>query len=380
LKLQLLINATILNDPRMSGLGVYTHNLLSELLPLLCVDNLIGSITLMGDCDRIANLFGDTITHERISVDHMATKRPLIRLIELNRRVYARHADRDVLFYSPTHHGVVVKGVPQVITIHDLFARIFPDNYRMQSYYFKYYLPHVLSSTRVVINDSRSTADDLRRYYEHTPATSVVYAAMRKDLNSEPPRSIPRLVGKSFFLFVGPSFTYKNADRLIDAFASLRGQHEERRDLLVFTGGRESYVVKLKKHIDSTCPHFQSDILFLGYVSKEELAWLYQHAVAAMVTTLYEGFGLPALEAMHFGCPVVASKVASLPEVCADAVVYVSPYDVHDISVAMFRVAADHALRATLIEKGHSNVKRFSWNNAAERVLQVLKRAACERA
>jgi len=364
----------------MSGLGVYTHNLLSELLPLLCVDNLIGNITLIGDRQRIAKLFGDTITHERISMDHMATRRPLIRLMELNRRVYARHADRDVLFYSPTHHGVVVKGVPQVITIHDLFARIFPDNYRMQSYYFKYYLPHVLSSTRVVINDSRSTADDLRRYYVHTPATSIVYAAMRKDINSEPPRSIPRLVGKSFFLFVGPSFNYKNADRLIDAFVSLRRQHKERRDQLVFTGGRKPYVDKLKNHIHSTCPHLQSSILFLGYVSNEELAWLYQHAVGAMVTTLYEGFGLPALEAMHFGCPVVASKVASLPEVCGDAVIYVDPYDVHDISVAMFRVATDHVLRATLIEKGHSNVKRFSWNNAAKRVLQVLKLAACERA
>jgi len=373
---RILINATILNDPKMSGLGIYAHNLLSNLLPLLREDTRISRVTLIGDSPRIAGLLGDEIKHEKIHVDHVGTNHPLVRLLALNRRAYAESTGRGVLFYSPTHHGVVVKNLPQVITIHDLFARIFPKNYPMQSYYFKFYLPHVLSSTRVVISDSQSTANDLRKYYQHVPETSVVYAATRADLKTEPPEAIPGLVGEKFFLFVGPSYEYKNADRLIDAFALLNRQHKERPCRLVFAGGRETYVDRLKRHIGSACPALEKHILFLGYVSSEELAWLYQHALATMITTLYEGFGLPALEAMRLGCPVVASRVASLPEVCAEAALYVDPYSVAEIADAMEKLSADRVLIENLRRLGYQNLRRFDWKLSARQVLDVFEQTA----
>ena len=360
----------------MSGLGVYTHNLLVELLPLLCEVHDIGSITLFGDHKRLELLFDSTLKHERISVDHIATNNPIIRLLELNRKVYARRDEPGTLFYSPTHHGIVVKGVPQAITVHDLFACIFPDNYRMQSYYFKYYLPYVFSSTLRVISDSRSTANDLKKYYDRLPDTSVIHLGVRTDLDDETSWAIPKLMEKRFFLFVGPNYDYKNVDRLIDAFTKLSGQQDKQDVQLVLTGGRKQYLSKLKHHIDATCPHLCSRIIFLGYVRKEELTWLYKNAIATMVTTLYEGFGLPALEAMHCGCPVIASKVASLPEVCGDAAIYIDPCSAVDISVAMCGVLTNSSTRTTLIQRGYSNVRRFSWQKAAGEVLQVLKRVA----
>ncbi len=375
MSLKLLINATILNGRRMTGLGVYTRSLLSELIPLLCRDDQVHSIRLIGDRQRVSELFGEQIRHDKISIDHVATNHPVLRLLSLNRIVGRKKWNSNSLFYSPTHHGVIVDGIRQVLTIHDLFALLFPRNYRLQNYYFRFYMPSVLAKTDTVITDSKNTAQDLRSFFEASPRTVTVYAAIRNDLASITPKAVPQLIGDRFFLFVGPNYQYKNADRLIDAFAQFHRRDIAKQHRLVFAGGQSPYVDSLKSRINSSYPYLEKDILFLGYVSEEELIWLYQQAVAAMVTTLYEGFGLPALEAMHYGCTVVASNVASLPEVCADAAIYVDPYNMDNIAEAMWRLTNDQKLRAELIKRGARNVQRFDWLKAAHQVHDVLKQS-----
>jgi glycosyltransferase involved in cell wall biosynthesis len=271
---------------------------------------------------------------------------------------------------------VVVRGIRQVLTILDLFPLIFPRNYRQQHYYFRYYLPRVLKRSQRIIAISTNTGEDMKKYFPGVPPCEVVLLGLRNDLVKLKSTPVESLVDKPFYLFVGPNFKYKNADRLIEAFASIVPDERFAGHQLVFTGGRSDYIDFLKNLIDTRFRSITNQVHFLGYVAASELAWLYQHARATTITTLYEGFGLPALEAMHFGCPVIASDVASLPEVCGDAALMVDPYQVDQIAAAMKQVTVDDELRRDLVARGHLNLTRFSWQKAAEQVGAVLKEVA----
>ncbi len=374
MKSRVLINATILNNPVMTGLMIYASAILERLLPVLQRDERVDDIVLLGRGGRMTELFGEKVRQPKVRLHEVATVNPVRRVFALNRAAGREIRPGRTVFYAPNHHGVVLKSVKQVITIHDMFAMLFPANYRMQHYYFKWYVPRMLPCTRTIITDSDCTARDCRRFYKCLPPTVTVYCALRDDLAGGASREIARLKDRRFFLFVGPNYRYKNADRLIDAFARLVQSDSYSDYRLVFVGGRKPYVDFLRSHLASTHPALESQVDFLGYVSKEELAWLYENAVAAAITTLYEGFGLPALEAMQFDCPVVASRAGSLPEVCAEACCYVDPGDTASISQGLERLASDDKLRADLITRGRENLKRFHWQTAADQVYEVLSR------
>jgi len=368
-----MINATMLNEPSMTGLGVYTLNVLRELLPLLIKDEQVTEIVLLGDQNRLSRLLGKLVESPGITVSYLAPTGPISRLLGLHRAVGRQARRGATVFYSPTHHGVLSGRVAQVVTIHDLFALLFPQNYRSQNRYFKWYVPRLLRKTQAVIADSDSTARDISRFYGSKCTVETVHAALPTDLASATPAPVSSLEDTRFFLSIGPAYAYKNADRLIDAFVQFRMRYRAEDIRLVFVGGREPYLSYLKSYIEKNAVATRNEIVFLGYVSNQELAWLYSRAVAAMVTSLYEGFGLPSLEAMHFGCPVVASNVGSLPEICGEAALFVDPYEVDDIVRAMQQVTVDRKLRSNLKVKGESNLSRFGWHITARRVYAILK-------
>ncbi len=371
---RLVINATILNNPDMIGLGVYAHNILRHLLPLLLETKEVKSIVLLGDAHRMKSLFPEDCRSERVEIRHISTTNPIVRLISLHRAVKKLRSENDLLFYSPAHHGVSVKGVKQIVTILDVFPLLFPTNYRQQYYYFKYILPRTLSRTATVVTSSASSARDIAELYTAQCKCVTIPCGLRDEFLRVTPGEIPGLAGRKFFLFVGPSLPHKNCERLIDAFVRFSAENTGDDYALVFGGGKEPYLGRVKAHAAAVGGDLSKRILFTGHIVDEELAWLYVRAQALMITTLYEGFGLPALEAMHFGCPVVASDRGSLPEVCGSAALFVNPEEVIEISLAMRRISRDHTLRHNLQKLGRENLKRFSWDIAAREVCEVLLR------
>jgi len=367
---RLLVNATILNQPHLTGLGVYVAGLLPPLLKL-CIDHEGWSeIMLAGRPDSLVEILGDVTSHREVRLLPVDTCHPIARLVALDRLVVKeRQGSSELVFYSPTHHGVVRGGIKQMITIHDLFARIFPRNYRQQYWYFRWVLPRILAQCNHVIVDSNSTGHDLRRFYHGIPTTTVIPAALRTDFANTPPCEVEGLANEKYFLFVGPNYWYKNCLSLIDAFAGYRSSGAAK---LVFVGGREAYLGELRQHLRESHPGLVEDVYFLGYVAPGQLVWLYRHAVALMITTLYEGFGLPALEAMACDCPVIASRAGSLPEVCGEAAWFVDPENVSDILLAMSEIEADGTRRQTLITAGRENLRRYSWEASAREVFNVL--------
>ncbi|PIX16613.1 glycosyltransferase family 1 protein, partial [Candidatus Desantisbacteria bacterium CG_4_8_14_3_um_filter_40_12] len=117
----------------------------------------------------------------------------------------------------------------------------------------------------------------------------------------------------------------------------------------------------------------KEDIIYLGYLSDAELGKLYNLATAFAYPSIYEGFGLPPLEAMACGCPVITSNIASLPEVCSDSVYYVNPYEIDDIADGIYKIITNEELKKGLVQKGLERAKFFSWEKSAMEHLRVFE-------
>jgi glycosyltransferase involved in cell wall biosynthesis len=171
-----------------------------------------------------------------------------------------------------------------------------------------------------------------------------------------------------FLLYVGAAYPYKNLARLIEAFARVGGDHR-----LVLAGDHKDFGAALRAQAKAA--GLGERVVFTGPVSEAELAALYGAALAYAFVSLSEGFGLPGLEAMAAGVPVVAARAGSLPEVYEDAARYCDPLDVESIAAAFAEVASDEQLRTRLVARGRQRAGEFSWTTTAEQTLTVYREA-----
>ncbi|MCL4352862.1 glycosyltransferase family 4 protein, partial [Patescibacteria group bacterium] len=171
-----------------------------------------------------------------------------------------------------------------------------------------------------------------------------------------------------YFLYVGNAYPHKNLKRLLLAFQKIKNTNKDLK--LVFVGREDYFYKRLKINVHKM--GFNKDVVFAGWVSNQELFYLYKNAIAAIVPSLMEGFGLPALEAMASGCLVLASDTPSLKEICKDAAIYFDPYDVNDLREKMRKVYLNDIYHLSeKKEKGLERAKAFSWRKMAEETLEV---------
>ncbi|TAK89106.1 glycosyltransferase family 1 protein [Patescibacteria group bacterium] len=191
-------------------------------------------------------------------------------------------------------------------------------------------------------------------------------------LAGEPPSTkitpIPKLKGKKFILYVGNAFPYKNLGALIDAFAVAKLKDYQ----LVLAGKPDFFYGELAEYVQQ---RDISSVYFAGFVSDEELAWLYQNAELYVFPSLSEGFGLPGLEAMSYGLPVASSTATCLPEVYGDAAVYFDPEDINEMAKVIKTTLADKKLLAKLKTAGPKRAGQFNWKRTAEQTLKVYQQA-----
>jgi glycosyltransferase involved in cell wall biosynthesis len=229
---------------------------------------------------------------------------------------------------------------------------------------------------------SEFSRQDLIRTYRLAPEkVAVTYNGVaprftpRHGSNDET-ASVRRRFGieRDFLLAVGSLQPRKNLARLIRAYARLREECESFTPQLVIAG-RQLWLAD-EVFAEITRQRWARDVIVTGYVADEELPALYRAASALVYPSLFEGFGLPPLEAMACGTPVVTSNTSSLPEVVGDAALKVDPYDESAIAQAMLTVTTDQQLRAHLREAGPQQARRFTWRAAAEKTLALYKEAA----
>jgi glycosyltransferase involved in cell wall biosynthesis len=256
---------------------------------------------------------------------------------------------------------------PQIVmTCHDLSPLIDPGWHPLRNrLYFRHLLPLRLHVVDHFIAVSHSTRIDMERLYR-IPQNRITAVY----LGSPPMFSAAHGSKENYLLAVGTLEPRKNLKRVIQAFVYLKQHRENVADRLLVVGTKGWYYgdifEMLQRHADS--------VQFLGYVSDHELQHLYRKAKGLIYPSFYEGFGLPVLEAMASGCPVVTSDRSALPEIGGGAVLYVNPDNVLQIAAAMEQLLMDDALRRTLAERGLARASRFSWKRCAQETVAVYEK------
>lgn len=362
------INAAIIGD-RPTGLGRYALHLIRELDAL-------------GERLVVYTSRPDLIAAARAKIRRVpATLRPewgalghALRLLwsqSALRWLVARDQPRLLLNLMP--EGLLAPSVPQVTVVHDLLPLLYPAEYPRQQYYFRYYVPAVLRHSRSVIAISESTRRDLLRFYALPPEkVHVVFSGYDTRVFS-PDSARREQGGQPYALYVGNVMPHKNLLRLTEAFAQAARRVPGR--LLIRGSGRRVHVTTLRERIRAL--QIEDRVDWQPYANPEELPDLYRGARMLLLPSLYEGFGLTALEAMACGTPVVASRTSSLPEVVGDAALLVDPEDTGAIADAIRRLFGDERMRNDLRERGLIRAKLFSWERTA-RAVQTVCRRACE--
>jgi len=281
------------------------------------------------------------------------------------------------LFHEPHYVLSPFVPCPAVVTIHDCIHLRFPQYLpnKLAHAYARTFLWIATHLADRIITVSEASKRDILQYFSIPPEKiEVIYNGIDErfwippgDEDMERVRQRYQLTDP-FILYAGNIRPHKNLERLIDAFQQLRREGFDQLKLLII-GDEISKYATLRRAVHRHKLH--KHVRFLGFVPDQTLAALYRLAAVFVFPSLYEGFGLPPLEAMASGTPVVTSNVSSLPEVAGDAALLVDPYDTEAIAGAVRMVLTDEALRADLRARGLARAREFSWSRAAERVKQI---------
>jgi len=284
------------------------------------------------------------------------------------------------LFHSPFNLCPVNLSYPTLVTIHDLMPLSLHNFFQGRSLpvqiyarqFIRYTLKRCLKTSRVILADSHQTKNDIVELrLTEEQKIKVVYPSICIPITSySGGNSHEQPLKKVDFriLSVGQTRPQKNWWNLIRAFRILRDRMGKCSLALVSSDDRN---LKSIKALITELKFEPTEVKILGYQTQEQLVSLYKSVDVFVFPSLYEGFGLPPLEAMACGVPVVASNRGALPEVLGDAALYINPEDVEDIAKGMQKVLEDAALRNTLIQRGYEQVKKYSWERAARQVLGI---------
>jgi len=266
-----------------------------------------------------------------------------------------------------------------VFTTHDVAYEIFPDAFTpFMRNYLKWSTRFAVRHAKKILAVSQATKNDLIKLYSADP-DKIAVTHLGLDAERFSPKNYEQvqaildkygLVYQKYALFVGTIQPRKNISKLVDAFEKLRKQNRVE-EKLVIAGGKGWLWEPILEKIKTAGK--DGSIKYLDYLAKEDLPSVIAGARLLTLPALYEGFGLPPLEAMASGVPVVVSNVSSMPEVVGDAGMLVDPGSADDIARGLLEVLTDPELRAQMIEKGLARSKEFSWENTAKKTLEVLE-------
>jgi glycosyltransferase involved in cell wall biosynthesis len=296
------------------------------------------------------------------------------------------HRPRPDVFLSLSHYSPKWAPMPRVVSIMDLSFLKFPEAFKPTvRWQLKNWTRESVKNAAHIITISEFNKKEIVKYYGYQEEKiTVIYPGVSEVFKGRtPPRRGPTLgdLGdKKYLLFVGTRQPKKNLERLIQAFGMVRKRFP-RVELVIagkvwgqFSEATDMEYLKVRPCRGKVGPYqIPAGVKFLGYVPDQDLPGLMAGAAALVLPSLYEGFGIPAAEAMTVGTPVVASNVTGLPEVIGDAEILFDPLDVDDMAEKICRVLTLNAPeRQELVKKGMIRAKKFDWETAAENILRIL--------
>ena len=365
--MRVAIDARKLHD---FGIGTYTRNLIRHLAR---IDSESEYVLLCHEGDlAIGPQFGPNFRT-------VLEPSPNYSLREQIHVPWVLHRERPDIFHAPHYVLPPAARCRSLVTIHDCIHLMFPQYLpsRAAYLYARAAMWAAVRHSHKILTVSEASKRDIIHFFNVRPEKIVVvYNAIDERFRTVPSEDdVARVreryqLAHGFVLYVGNIKPHKNLVRLIEAYDQLRRRGFEDLKLLII-GDEISKWPALRRAVHRHKLH--KHVRFLGYLPDETLAVLYRLAAVFVFPSLYEGFGLPALEAMACGTPVVTSNVSSLPEVTGDAAVLVDPYEVESIVEGMERVLTDSALGAELRAKGIARAREFSWERSVARTRELYE-------
>ena len=259
-----------------------------------------------------------------------------------------------------------------VITVHDLLPMIFPELFDKKVVeQFNYTCNKILEKKPCLVADSKATKYDVFNILKYDNVQIVPLGYDRSCFYYDTEGALPDTMNitSPYLFYCGALDMRKNILRIIEAFEKISAEFPKL--TLVLAGAAGANAGPILKYLEE---NNNDRIKIVGYVTDNQKRILMSNATAFIFPSLYEGFGLPILEAMACGCPVITSNVSSMPEVAGDAALYVDPYDKISIANACYRVITSEALRSNMIEKGFAQSRKFSWDKTAETMEQIYEK------
>jgi len=355
-----------LNRP-ITGVGTYTYNLIKEISKILPEDDIFL-------IDYTDNCIFNSLN--KITFGSFVTKIPkksYIWYFYSQFKLRKNNFDLNII-HSPENASLFVKlqNQKKVVTVHDIIAYLYAD-FGITSIRYKFFLKKTLRTADKIITDSVSTKKDLIKYFNvPEQKIKVIYLAASEEFKLLDPQTVNPILNKHgilfpYILYVGGFMMHKNVPVLFKAFYKLKKEGIPHK--LVCTGkvsNKSVYDIVQKLNL-------QNDVIFLGYVESDDLPALYNGADLFVYPSIYEGFGLPPLEAMACGCPIITSNTSSLPEVVGNAGIMFDPYDIDELANVMCEVLTNYELKKDLIKKGLIRAKMFSWEICAKETMDVYR-------
>lgn len=263
-----------------------------------------------------------------------------------------------------------------IITIHDLSPIIFTKTHKFgKNLIYRYLLPKTLKEAYGIIADSNNTKEDIIKYFGLPagkikvvyPGVDKKYKLIDKKIILEKIKNRYKLPNK-FILNVGTLEPRKNIESLLRVFSKIKKNLNYYLVIVGIKGWKYKKIFSLINKLK-----IKNKVIFTGYIKETDLPAIYNLASLFVYPSLYEGFGLPPLEAMACGCPTVISNVSSLPEVCGEAAYYINPYTINSISKGIEKALGDKNLRKKMIEDGLKQAKKFNWGKTSREILKIYE-------
>lgn len=360
---KLFINGTIL-DERPTGLGVYVKNVVSKLkekgekFTVFCPIDIEG-VEIVKTTDKLKTSY--------------KKKGGLVRFLWTQFALPFKVSKNDIV-YHPFQYLSLFSRAKQIITIHDFIPLYYPEIAKHQYYYYKFIMPILLKKAYKVICISENTRNDVLKFYNIDSDKLVkIYNGYDRELfnvNNIREDILEKYnITNPYFVAVGAGYSHKNLETALNAFSKIVNEFESE---FVIVGKDSDYILKLKELVKKL--GIEKKVKFLGYVPDEDLPTLYNKAKAFVYPTLYEGFGLPILEAMACETVVLTANNSSLPEVYGEAALDFDAKDEKEIVNNMKLVLTDSKLREKLIELSKKQIAKFTWDNTAADVVKIVEK------
>lgn len=275
------------------------------------------------------------------------------------------------LYHTPSFVAPVFNPFPMIMTIHDVNHIALANNYTaLHRLYYKFIVKPSAHKSAKILTGSDFSRREISKYLSMpNEKIKVIYYGCDEEFKPiEDLQNLRRVrekygFPKSFILYVGSHKPHKNLSNLLKAYARISLDIP-----LVLSGKGNEKLLEISRRLN-----IEKRVRWVGEIEKNDLPSVYNCATVFVFPSIYEGFGLPPIEAMACGCPAVVSNVTSLPEVCGDAAYYVDPFDVTSMANGIYKVITDEGLKENLVRKGLQRVKMFHWKESAEEHMKIFE-------